>query len=235
MDTRRIKLWDLPIRLFHWSLALLVLAAIVTGKIGGNAIVWHGRIGLLLLGLIVFRIVWGVIGSSHARFASFFPTPGTVRAYLQGRWHGVGHNPLGAFSVLGLLALISFQVASGLLGNDDIAFNGPLADLVSKALSDRLTGLHKLSVNLLIGLIALHLAAILYYVHIRKDNLLKPMFTGWKDLKPGQGEPAKSASGGGPVALLAALLIALAAIYGGSGAWLPAPPPVVTPPAAASW
>jgi cytochrome b len=235
MDTRRIKLWDLPIRLFHWSLALLVLAAIVTGKIGGNAIVWHGRIGLLLLGLIVFRIVWGVIGSSHARFASFFPTPGTVRAYLQGRWHGVGHNPLGAFSVLGLLALISFQVASGLLGNDDIAFNGPLADLVSKALSDRLTGLHKLSVNLLIGLIALHLAAILYYVHIRKDNLLKPMFTGWKDVKPGQGEPAKSASGGGPVALLTALLIALAAIYGGSGAWLPAPPPVVTPPAAASW
>jgi cytochrome b len=238
MDTRRIKLWDLPIRLFHWSLVLLILAAIVTGKIGGNAIVWHGRIGLLLLGLIVFRIVWGVIGSSHARFASFFPTPSTVRAYLQGRWHGIGHNPLGAFSVLGLLALISFQVASGLLGNDDIAFNGPLADLISKALSDKLTGLHKLSVNLLIALIALHLAAILYYVHIKKDNLLKPMLTGWKDLKPGQGESAKvekSASGGGAVALVVALLIALAAIYGGSGAWLPAPPPVVTAPPAASW
>jgi cytochrome b len=238
MDSQRIKLWDLPIRLFHWSLALLVLAAIVTGKIGGNAIVWHGRIGLLLLGLIVFRIVWGLIGSSHARFASFFPTPGRVRAYLQGRWHGVGHNPLGAFSVLGLLALVSFQIVSGLLGNDDIAFNGPLADLISKGLSDKLTGLHKLSVNLLIALIALHLVAILYYVHIKKDNLLKPMLTGWKDLKPGQGESAKqakSASGGGPLALAVALLIALAAIYGGSGAWLPAPPPVQTAPAAASW
>jgi cytochrome b len=235
MDTRRIKLWDLPIRLFHWSLAILVVAAIVTGKMGGNAIEWHGRIGLLILGLIVFRLVWGVVGSSHARFASFFPTPSKLRAYLQGRWHGIGHNPLGAFSVFGLLALISFQLTSGLLGNDDIAFNGPLAELISKSLSDRLTGLHKLSVNLLIALIALHLAAILYYVHIKKDNLLKPMFTGWKDIKPGHDESAKSATGGGAVALVVALLIALAAIYGGSGAWIPAPPPAVAAPPAASW
>src|SRR5664279_4779710 len=135
MSLERIKLWDLPTRLFHWLLVILILAAYVSGKIGGGAMDWHGRIGILILGLIVFRVVWGFIGSHHSRFSSFFPTPATVRAYLRGQWHGIGHNPLGAFSVLALLSLISLQVATGLLGNDDIAFSGPLSSLLSKELS----------------------------------------------------------------------------------------------------
>jgi cytochrome b len=230
VDTNRIKLWDLPTRLFHWLLVILIAAAIITGQVGGGAIEWHGRIGLAILGLIAFRLTWGLIGSSHARFASFFPTPSSVRAYLQGQWKGVGHNPLGSFSVFGLLALITLQVTSGLLGNDDIAFNGPLSGLISKALSDKLTGLHEFTSNLLIALIVLHLAAILFYVHIKKDNLLKPMITGWKEIKPGEG---KSATGGGALAFVVALIIALAVVYGGSGAWIPAPPPVQVP--AATW
>jgi cytochrome b len=223
MSNTRIKLWDLPIRVFHWSIVLLVVLAVVSGQIGGALIDWHARIGLGILGLIVFRIVWGVVGSSHARFASFFPTPASLRAYLHGQWRGVGHNPLGAFSVFGLLALLALQVGSGLLSNDDIAFNGPLARLIDKGLSDRLSGLHELISNLLIALVIVHVGAIAFYVRVKKDNLLQPMITGWKDVESGQG---KSATGGGALALLLAVLIALAAVYGGSGEWIAVPPPV---------
>ena len=233
MDIKRIKLWDLPTRLFHWLLVILVAAAVISGKVGGAAIDWHGRIGLAILGLIAFRLVWGIIGSSHARFVSFFPTPSSLADYVRGQWQGVGHNPLGAFSVFGLLALIALQVGTGLFGNDDIAFNGPLFNLISKELSDKLTGIHKFSINLLIALIALHLAAILFYTHVKKEQLVKPMITGWKDIQPGQGE---SARGGGMIPFIVALVIALAAVYGGSGAWLrTASPPPATTPAATSW
>ena len=233
MNTKRIRLWDLPTRLFHWLLVVLIGAAIVSGKIGGAVIDWHARIGLAILGLVVFRLVWGIIGSSHARFASFFPTPGSIIAYLRGEWRGVGHNPLGAFSVFGLLGFVALQVGTGLFGNDDIAFNGPLFNLVSKELSDSLTGIHKISISVLIALIALHLAAIAFYTHVKKEQLVKPMITGWKDVKPGQGE---STRGGGMIAILIALAIALAAVYAASGVWQGStPPPATTAPPAASW
>ena len=225
MSIKRIRLWDLPTRLFHWLLVLGVVASIVSGQLGGNLIEWHGKIGLFILGLIVFRLVWGLIGSTYARFAQFFPTPAKIKAYLRGEWRGVGHNPLGAFSVFGLLGLVAFQVVSGLFSNDDIAFVGPLFDLVSKDLSNQLTGLHKLSSNLLILLIGLHLAAIAFYARVKKDNLVKPMVLGWKET--GEGESAK---GGGLIALIVALAIAAAAVYAASGALLPPPPP--PPPAA---
>jgi cytochrome b len=230
MNTQRIRLWDLPTRICHWSLAVLVVAAFVSGKIGGNAMDWHGKFGLTILGLLTFRLVWGIVGSTYARFASFFPTPASVLAYLRGQWRGVGHNPLGSLSVFGLLGLLAFQVASGLFGNDDIAFRGPLYELIGKDLSDRLTGLHKLSVNALIALVVLHLTAILYYARVRKDNLVKPMLTGWREVTPGQGT---SATGGGPIAFVIALLIALAAVYAASGAWLPAAP--AAPVSAPAW
>ena len=112
MNTERIKIWDLPVRIFHWLLFLLIVGAIVSGKVGGGAIEWHGRIGLAIIGLLVFRIVWGFVGSSHARFSSFLPRPSSLRAYLRGAWKGVGHNPLGALSVLALLALFGVQAAT---------------------------------------------------------------------------------------------------------------------------
>ena len=219
---QRIQLWDLPTRLFHWSLALLVCGAIITGKIGGGAMVWHGRIGIALVGLLVFRLIWGFVGSTYARFAQFMPTPASLCAYLRGQWRGLGHNPFGAISVLGLLALLAALLATGLAGNDDIAFRGPLFDLVSKDVSDRLIGWHRLLTNALFALIALHLAAIAFYTHIKKDNLVQPMITGYKDVTPGSGEPAR---GGGLIAALIAILIAAAAAYAASGAWLPPPPP----------
>lgn len=233
MSKQRIRLWDLPTRLFHWLLAGLVVASFVSGKIGGNAMDWHGKFGLAILGLLAFRLVWGFAGSTYARFVSFLPTPAKVLAYLRGQWRGVGHNPLGAFSVFGLLLLLAFQVGTGLFGNDDIAFRGPLYELIGKDLSDRLTGLHKLSVNVLIALVTLHIVAIAFYVRVKKDDLIRPMLTGWKEVAPGEGA---SASGGGALPLAVALLVAVTTVYGGSGAWLPTPPPPpVSAPATPSW
>lgn len=233
MSKHRIRLWDLPTRLFHWLLAGLVVASFVSGKIGGNAMDWHGKFGLAILGLLAFRLVWGFAGSTYARFVSFLPTPAKVLAYLRGQWRGVGHNPLGAFSVFGLLLLLAFQVGTGLFGNDDIAFRGPLYELIGKDLSDRLTGLHKLSVNVLIALVTLHIVAIAFYVRVKKDDLIRPMLTGWKEVAPGEGA---SASGGGALPLAVALLVAVTTVYGGSGAWLPTPPPPpVSAPATPSW
>lgn len=220
MSGQRLFLWDLPTRLFHWALVLCVAGAVVTGQVGGNFMVWHGRLGLAIVGLISFRLVWGVAGSTYARFSQFFPTPNKLAAYFKGAWQGHGHNPLGAFSVFGLLALIAFQVGSGLFANDDIAFNGPLQSLIGKDFSDTLTGWHRQSSNLLIALVVLHLGAIVFYTRVKKENLVKPMITGWKD-----GAQGESARGGGWLALAVALVVAAAAVYGASGAWLPAPPP----------
>lgn len=227
MKQQGIRVWDLPTRVFHWVLVVTVLVAVISGQVGGNWIDWHARCGLLAAGLVAFRLVWGVVGSSYARFAQFFPTPARVRAYLAGHWQGAGHNPLGACSVLALLGLLTVQIVSGLFANDDIAFTGPLYELVGKELSNRLTGMHHLFADLLLILVALHIAAILFYTHVKKQDLVKPMLTGRKH--GGGGEPAR---GGGWGAFLFALLLALAVVYGASGAWLPAPPAV--PPAAST-
>ena len=219
-ETRKILLWDLPTRLFHWLLVLSIVALVVTGKAGGSWMEWHGRLGLLVLGLLVFRLLWGVMGSTYARFAGFFPTPAKVAAYLRGQWHAPGHNPLGACSVLALLAVPLFQALTGLVANDDIAFVGPLYDLVGRDLSNLATRWHLLAVNVLLALVALHVAAILFYAHIKKDNLVKPMVLGWKDSAHGE-----SARGGGWIAFVVAFTLAVLAVYGASGAWLPEPPP----------
>lgn len=219
-ETRKILIWDLPTRLFHWLLVLAIVALVVTGKAGGSWMEWHGRLGLLVLGLLVFRLLWGIMGSTYARFAGFFPTPAKVAAYLRGQWHAPGHNPLGACSVLALLAVPLFQALTGLVANDDIAFVGPLYDLVGRDLSNLATRWHLLAVNVLLALVALHVAAILFYAHIKKDNLVKPMVLGWKD-----SAHRESARGGGWIAFVLALALAVLAVYGASGAWLPEPPP----------
>lgn len=217
---QKIKVWDAPTRIFHWLLVAAVLALFVTGKVGGNAIEWHGRIGHFVLGLIVFRLVWGFVGSTYARFAQFWPTPARIRAYLRGEWRGQGHNPLGALSVFALLGLVGLQAGIGLFTNDDIAFRGPLYPLVGAELSSRLTGLHHLLADVLMGFVLLHIGAILFYAHVKKDDLIKPMFTGWKEAEAG--EPAQGDSLAG---LILALGVAVLALWLAAGSWLPAPPP----------
>jgi cytochrome b len=226
MKERSIRLWDLPIRLFHWVLALAVAAAFATGLAGGNWMTWHGRLGIAIVGLLSFRLLWGLVGSTYARFAQFVPGPSALSAYLRGDWQGVGHNPLGALSVLTLLGLLSFQVLSGLFANDDIAFAGPLQDLVAKGTSDWLTGMHRQVIWILGGLIALHIAAVLFHSYVRKDDLLSPMVGGRKTVAV---LGARDAASGGWLALIAALGLATLAMWIAGGGLLPVPTPVAAP------
>ena len=216
----KARVWDLPTRLFHWALVTCVTAAFITAKIGGNAMVWHGRLGLAILGLLVFRIAWGFVGSTYARFAQFVRGPAAIRAYLKGEWQGQGHNPFGAISVLALLGVLCVMAGTGLFANDDIAFEGYLMPLVGSDLSGRITGIHHLLEKVLMLLVALHVGAIVFYARVKKLNLVKPMFTGWAD-----GKPCESARGGGVIAFLVATLTALTAVWAASGALLPPPPP----------
>lgn len=228
---QRQRVWDLPIRLFHWLLVASIAFAYVSGQLGGNLIDWHARAGFLIVGLVVFRLVWGVVGTPTARFATFVRGPAAIAAYLRGEWRGIGHNPLGALSVLGLLALVGAQAATGLFTNDDIAFQGPFADWVGKELSDRFHGWHALLQNGLLALIGVHVAAIVFYARVKKENLVKPMITGWAEA-PATTTPA-SRRGGGVVAFVVSALIAGAATWAAAGGLLPPPPPAAAQPAAA--
>lgn len=234
----RIQVWDLPLRVFHWALVLAVTLAVITGELGGDWMAWHGRAGLAILGLLAFRLVWGVMGSPTARFAQFAPTPRSVAAYLRGHWRGVGHNPLGALSVFALLGVLGVQVATGLFGNDDISFSGPLYALVDDSFAGRLTGWHRRLAWGLFGLLALHVAAIVFYLVRSKTNLVAPMLTGWKDAEAGATGGSPSGRRGGTFAFVVAMATALGSVYG-VAVWLPGradtPPalPVNTP--AAPW
>ena len=214
---RRFLLWDLPLRVFHWSLVAAVSTAIVTGELGGAWMPWHGRAGLAIVGLLVFRVVWGIVGSTTSRFAHFAPSPASVLAYLRGRWRGIGHNPLGALSVFALLGLLSLQVATGVFGNDDIAFAGPLNHLVSDTVGSRVTGWHRLLADGLFVLLALHLLAVAFHVIVKRHRLIRPMITGLQDLEPGRPLP-KPARGLGRFGLLAAVSLAAVAVLALAGA-----------------
>jgi cytochrome b len=174
-----IRVWDLPLRLFHWSLLVCVLVAFVSVKIGGDAMRWHFYAGYCILVLLLFRMVWGFIGGRYARFSSFPPKPAAAWRSLRGaEHHQLGHNPAGAMSVYALLLVLLFQAVSGLFSNDDVAAEGPWVIKVSKALSDQITGLHKLNEKIIIGLVLLHLLAIAYYHYVKKSRLVKTMVTG---------------------------------------------------------
>lgn len=180
-----IRIWDLPIRLFHWLLVLCIVISFVTVKIGGNAMEFHALSGYCILTLIIFRVCWGLIGSFHARFINFVPSPKRLLQYLSGKTSGgLGHNPLGALSVLALLTSVGVQAVTGLFANDDIAFEGPFAKYVSSSTVEMLTSIHYFNEKILIAVIALHLCAILYYQKFKGENLITPMLLGDKEIDP---------------------------------------------------
>ena len=182
-----IRVWDLPIRLFHWCLLIGIVLSFVTVKIGGNAMEFHARVGYCVLTLIVFRVCWGLIGSHHARFINFVPSPKGLLNYLSGKAKvGLGHNPLGALSVLALLFSIGLQAVTGLFANDVIAFEGPLAKHVSNETVALLTSIHHQNEKVLIVLIVVHLCAIFYYQKFKGENLIKPMLLGDKEIDPSE-------------------------------------------------
>lgn len=181
----RVRVWDLPTRLFHWLLVLCVTGSVTTGYIGGGIIAWHARFGYAILTLLLFRLVWGFVGGHWSRFATFLYSPRSVVAYLRGRSHPdhlVGHNPLGAGSVFALLAFLLAQAGTGLFSDDEISFTGPLNRFVSSARGLAATWYHKeVGQRVLIALVILHVAAIAYYLW-KKDNLVGPMVAGDKQL-----------------------------------------------------
>ena len=212
-----VRVWDLPTRTFHWALATCVPASIASALIGGNAMVWHFRLGYVVFTLLAFRLVWGLVGGHWSRFASFAYAPGTVVRYLRGRsradeHHEVGHNPLGAFSVFAVLGLLALQIGTGLFADDEISNTGPLIGFVSGETSLALTKWHKgYGQWLIIALIVLHIGAILYYLFAKQRNLIEPMVFGDKQLvapAPHAVDNARSRT------LAAVLLAACAALVG---------------------
>ena len=184
-NIHKIRVWDLPTRLFHWALVVCVIGLAVSGTIGGNAMVWHFRFGYSVLTLLLFRIIWGLVGGRWSRFGAFIYSPQSVINYLKGRGkaeHSVGHTPLGAGSVFAVLGFLLAQVGTGLLSDDEIAFAGPLTRFVSNATVSLATNYHKnIGKWILLALVVMHIAAIVFYLR-RKQNLVGAMLHGDKEL-----------------------------------------------------
>jgi len=210
-----VRVWDLPTRLFHWALAATVVGAVVTAQIGGAAMVWHFRLGLLALGLLAFRLAWGLVGGRWSRFASFLYTPAALLRYLRGLsrpadFHDVGHSPLASLSVFAMLALLCLQVATGLVADDEIANVGPLNRFVSGATALTATAWHKdWGAGLIVALVVLHVLAIAFHALVRRRRLVRAMIGGDKALPAGT--PA-SVDGLRQRLLAAALAVACAAL-----------------------
>jgi cytochrome b len=177
MDTKKAPLWDLPVRLFHWSLPVLLLTAWLSAEF--DALDIHEWCGYTVLVLVGFRIVWGFIGSRHARFSDFVRSPAAAIRYLRGREpEREGHNPAGAWSVLAMLALLLVQGATGLFNSDDISFEGPLVHVLDEDIVDALAAWHEPNFWLLLTLVTLHVGTVLFYLRRRKRNLVRPMLDG---------------------------------------------------------
>mgnify|MGYP005812610067 CR=1 FL=1 len=183
-DMRQTAVWDWPVRIFHWTLVALLAASWATAEAGVEFMPWHMRCGYAVLTLLLFRLLWGLVGSRSARFSDFLRGPRAVLGYARAWFsrephHYLGHNPLGGWMVIVLLVLVAVQAGSGLFANDDIFNEGPLARLVSGATSGLLTAVHKANFNLLLVAVGLHVVAVLLYLW-RGENLLRAMFTGRK-------------------------------------------------------
>ena len=184
--TEPVRIWDLPTRIFHWTLAACVISSVVTAHIGGNALVWHFRLGYLTLSLLSFRIVWGLVGGHWSRFTSFVFSPATLMRYLRKDTAtraslDIGHSPVGALSVFAILGILAVQVGTGLFADDEIASTGPLIKYVSGSTSLLLTKWHKnYGQWIIVSLAALHVIAITIYVLKQKRDLLSAMVSGDK-------------------------------------------------------
>ena len=212
--------WDLPTRIFHWSLVLLVAFSLITGQFGEHlgikVVTWHQFSGCAILALLIFRIFWGFFGGTHARFASFVRGPRTVLGYLRGLFSGrgseahAGHNPLGGWSVVAMLLCLALQACTGLfLSDDDLGFEGPLAKYISNHTGDQLKAVHEANAIVLVTLIVMHLSAIAYHFLVMGENLVRPMVTGRKPLAPG----ALPGEGGGVLKAMVILAAVAAAIW----------------------
>lgn len=205
----KVRVWDLPTRLFHWSTVLCFGGLIITGEVAGDAMVWHFRLGYALLTLLLFRVLWGFVGGYWSRFSSFVKSPAGIVRYLKGDAGAgaiLGHNPLGALSVLGMLGLLLLQIAAGLMSDDEVFVSGPLVGKVPAAWVQNATFFHtEIGKVALIVLALLHVAAILWYRFKKNNNLVPAMIHGDKDAPV----EAVASQDNGPSRLAALLLLVL--------------------------
>ncbi|RMX04147.1 cytochrome B [Corticibacter populi] len=209
-NMHKMRVWDLPTRLFHWALFVLMTLLFVTAYAGRMDA--HAAMGQAVWVLVVFRLAWGFIGSQTARFSDFAKGPSAIRSYLAtGQSRTLGHNPLGAAMVLALLATILVQALSGMFSSNGIGFDAPFAHLISRVASDSVTSLHVTLAYVIAGLVAIHIAAVLLHWMLRGENLIVPMFSGKKSVQSGTSElrftPAAAAFA---IVVAAAVLLALA-------------------------
>lgn len=242
---KRPLVWDWPTRLFHWLLTLCFAGSWVTAEAGFDWTEVHFLLGYTTLGLVVFRVVWGLVGPTHARFSGFLKSPRIVLQYTRTLFSRTntrsnartnksasisatdkpsessssGHNPLGGWMVMVLLGLVAVQASTGLFLSDDIFYAGPYNPVVSGKTADTLAGIHHLNFNVLQGAVLLHVIAIFFYAAWRKQNLVGPMLSGRKDV-PQSAAIASSQSGRACLiaVLVAGAIWALVAF---------APPPVI--------
>jgi cytochrome b len=205
-----VAVWDWPVRVVHWAIALLVAALITTGLVGNEALIWHMRCGETLLALVLFRVAWGFVGSANACFTSFVRGPRAVASYVKSIFRPphqkhATHNPIGGWMVVALVLSLLFQAGTGLFTNDDILNDGPLVKLVSKDTSDAISSLHRRGWWVVVGLSSLHILAVVAYLVLLRDNLIRPMVSGRKLLPRSVGDPAAA------VASTARALVLLAA------------------------
>ena len=210
---RKVLVWDLPLRVFHWTLVLLIVSQIVTVSIGGNAMEYHVLGGYAILTLVVFRIVWGLLGTPTARFVNFLRGPQAVLRYARSLASRepeqvTGHNPLGGWSVVAMLISTLVQAVSGLFADDEIMTTGPLWKYVSEDAASLANVIHETNAVVLLTLICIHLAAILFYLLRKKENLIKPMFTGSKQLSDSNSESLRPLQG----TLQALIVLAICAV-----------------------
>ncbi|MHB8253390.1 MAG: cytochrome b/b6 domain-containing protein [Acidiferrobacter sp.] len=189
-----VQVWDFPTRAFHWLLVLLIGWEWATSHLGGNWMTYHMWGGYVVLGLILFRVLWGFVGSTTARFSSFLCSPRRTWQYVKtlvtgSHNHSYGHNPLGGWSVAAFLVSLSIQVGTGLFSTDDILTAGPLNPLVRNRTADFLTLIHKVNFDVLLGLVAIHIVAVVLHRVIGGHNLVGPMITGRAPLKKSGAHP----------------------------------------------
>ena len=201
----KIRVWDLPTRLFHWAMVVCVTGSAISGLIGGSLLVWHFRFGYGVISLLAFRVIWGLVGGRWSRFSAFIFTPLSILRFIQGRGkseHSVGHSPLGALSVFALLGVLAAQVSTGLMSDDEVAYSGPLTHLVSNATVELATFYHAaVGKWILLGLVLLHIGAIIFYQR-RQHRLVNAMVHGDKTLAL-----AMPSSRDDPLSRIAALFI----------------------------
>lgn len=211
--TKKLFVWDLPVRLFHWLLLISLLSAWYTSDGERDLIDYHLKIGYFTLGLIIFRIMWGIFGTQYAKFSQFFPTKTKLLSYLNKSKQNqvdttVGHNPLGGLMIILMLLLILSQAISGLFMNDDVFTTGPYYESVNSSIQKFMSLIHHNVFDIILFVSVVHIGAIFYYLFAKKINLIVPMFTGYKSTDNNEASSIKSSK-----LLLALVIILLIVVF----------------------